>query len=395
MMRQLDEIFHPPGWTPDGNGNGNHDTKAVETGPMLVCVADVEPRAIEWIWPSRIPAGRITMLVGRPGAGKSFLCSEITARVTTGSPWPDGRGKAPLGDVLIISAEDDAHDTLRPRLDASQADVNRVHLLTCVRRVDADGNQIECTFTLSDVLNLEKALQRLNGCKLCIVDPIGSYLGSRTDAHRENEVRAILAPVAQLAERYGVAMLVVAHRRKSGGETADATTLGSTGFTGIARAVYHLSRDPQNKARRLLLPGKHNLSEEPDGLAFTISGDPPCVQWEADAVSMNADDALADERTSGPEPEAREAAATWLRSLLASGEVESKEVERQAKDAGLAWRTVRRAADEIGIKREKNGFSGKWQWRLSKPGKQLGQAAGRHVDKGQLGQHGQLEGKTA
>ena len=153
-------------------------------------------------------------------------------------------------------------------------------------------------------------------------------------------------------------------------------------------------RDRQNKARRLLLPGKQNLSEEPDGLAFTIAGDPPCVHWESDPVCMNADDAMADERTPGPEPKAREAAEIWIRELLAGGEVESNTVKEQAKDAGLAWRTVRRAADEIRVKREKNSFTGKWQWRLPKTGNQLVQVPGQHEGLGQLGQLGQVTGKT-
>ena len=113
---------------------------------------------------------------------------------------------------------------------------------------------------------------RLPDCKLVVIDPIGSFLGNGTDAHRDNEVRGVLAPVAMLAEKHGPAVLVVAHRRKSAGSIADDLALGSRAFTGIARAVWHLTRDPDDKARRLLLPGKNNLAREGDGLAFSISG---------------------------------------------------------------------------------------------------------------------------
>jgi putative DNA primase/helicase len=396
-IAKLNQIFKSPS---NGDGSGNHEPTngaAIAhstSAPVLLCLADVEARPIDWLWAGRIPLGRISLLVGRPGAGKSFLCCDLSSRITTGVPWPDGCGKAPLGDVLIISAEDDPHDTTRPRLDGCGADVDRVHLLTAIAWTDNEGNPAERMFTLHDILNLEKALRQLPSCKLVIIDPIGSYIGGKIDANQDNEVRAVLAPVARLAEQYSVAVLIVAHRRKAGGDTADDTALGSRAFTGIARAVWHLSRDPNNKARRLLLAGKQNLSEEPDGMAFTICGNPPAVQWESDPVQMNADDALADERSPGPEPEKREAAAAWLRELLAGREIEANEVQRQAKEAGLAWRTVRRASGEIGIIKEKNAYTGKSQWRLPKSGKQLGQVGGQHEISGQLGQVGQPTGKT-
>lgn len=246
--------------------------KTPEPGPVLTCLADVEPRPVSWLWAGRIPLGRITLLVGRPGEGKSFLTTDAAARVTTGTPWPDG-SECPKGSVILISAEDDPHDTIRPRLDAHYADARKVHLLSAVRRVDADG-QYERMITLADLDAIEAALVRLPDCKLIVVDPIGSFLGGRTDAHRDNEVRGVLAPIAALAEKYGPAVLVVAHRRKSPGSIADDLALGSRAFTGIARAVWHLTRDHENKARRLLLPGKNNLAREGDGLAFSIIGDP-------------------------------------------------------------------------------------------------------------------------
>jgi RecA-family ATPase len=222
--------------------------------------------------------------------------------------------------VILISAEDDPADTIRPRLDAHGADARKVHLLSAVRRVDKDGQSSEVMFTLADVAALEAALKTRPDCRLIVVDPIGSFLGGRTDAHRDNEVRSVLAPVARLAEKYGPAVLVVAHRRKSTGDSADDLALGSRAFTAIARAVWHLSRDGKDKARRLLLPGKNNLAIEGGGLAFTITGAPPALAWERDPVSMSADEALAVENDdkadseSGPEPEARNQAADWLAS---------------------------------------------------------------------------------
>ncbi|MGD0463428.1 MAG: AAA family ATPase [Tepidisphaeraceae bacterium] len=350
------------------------DATDVVGGPMLVRMADVESREVRWLWRGRIPLGRITLLVGRPGEGKSFFTMDAASRVSTGSPWPDD-APCERGSVLIISGEDDPADTIRPRLDAHHADVLRVHLLSMVRRIGEDGKPFEVIFSLHDLLALEAALQRIPDCKLIVIDPIGSFLGGDVDAHRDNEVRSILAPVAKLAEKYGPAVLVVAHRRKSAGSIADDLALGSRAFTGIARAVWHLTRDSENKARRLLLPGKNNLAREGNGLAFTIAGDPPAIAWERDPVQMSADDALAienDDRKEdakpGPEPQARKAAEDWLRKLLATGEVPAAKVKAEAKAAGMIYRTVQRAAVALGVIHEKNSFDGGWQWRFPKPG---------------------------
>jgi hypothetical protein len=336
-------------------------------GPILTCLADVEPRPVSWLWPGRIPLGRITLLVGRPGEGKSFLTTDIASRVTTGTTWPDG-GVCPKGSVIIISAEDDPADTIRPRLDAHYADVANVHLLSAVRRVD-DKGQYERMVTLADLDAIEESLARLPDCKLIVVDPIGSFLGGRTDAHRDNEVRSVLAPVAKLAADNGPAVLVVAHRRKSAGTVADDLALGSRAFTGIARAVWHLARDPENTSRRLLLPGKNNLAAEGDGLAFTIIGEPARISWERDPVRMRADDALAAEQERrdtkpGPKAETRNRATEWLRELLQAGPMPSVKVREEAKSAGYAWRTVHRAKDELDVKPVRRKFSGEWFWEL-------------------------------
>ncbi|MBV8781097.1 MAG: AAA family ATPase [Phycisphaerae bacterium] len=355
-------------------------------GPIITCLADVEPREIQWLWPGRVPLGRITLLVGRPGEGKSFLTTDMTSRITTGTPWPDG-SDCPSGSVILISGEDDPADTIRPRLDAHHADVRRVHLLSMVRRIGEDGDARETMFTLADVVALEAALQKLPDCRLIVVDPIGSYLGGSTDAHRDNEVRGVLAPVAKLAEKYGPAVLIVAHRRKSGGTNADDMALGSRAFTGIARAVWHLCRKSdaddseaitgEKSSVRLLLPGKNNLAPEGDGLALTIGGQPPSIRWQREPVRMTADDALAienaggsvDESRPGPAPIKRDAAAEWLAAELADLQEHPVATLREAaKAAGLSWRTVERVRDQLGALYHRATFGGGYVWRLPRGG---------------------------
>ena len=331
--------------------------------PKLVTMADVESRPIRWLWPERIALGRISLLVGMPGAGKSFLTCDMAARVSTGQHWPDG-SPCERGSVLLVTAEDDPGDTIRPRLDAQGADVSRVHQLSGLQRQEIDGSNAEAIFSLGDAGALEAALRELKDCRLIVVDPIGSFLGARTDAHRDNEVRAVLAPVAKLAEQYGPALLVVMHRRKGGSAVADDTAMGSRAFTGIARSVWHLSRDPENRDRRLLLPGKSNLTKEQSGLAFAIAGDPGAVQWEREPVKMTADDAMAQEQGDRGEVSALDEATSWLRDALTAGARSAKELRDEAQRYGIAWRTVERAKGKLGIFNGPEGFGGPWVWKL-------------------------------
>ena len=334
--------------------------------PVLRCVADIAAREVAWLWRDRIPLGRLTLLVGRPGEGKSFLACDIAARVSRGAPFPDG-ADCPEGSVILVSAEDDPADTIRPRLDAHKANVRRIHLLSAVRYVGEDGTSKEVMFTLADVAAIESALKALVDCRLIVVDPIGSVLGGRVDAHRDNEVRSVLAPIARLAEKYGVAVLIIAHRRKAGGDHADDLALGSRAFTGIARAVWHLVRDPEQKERRLLLSGKNNLSVEGNGLAFTIAGNPAVLAWEANPITMNADDALATSNRDGEE--SREGARLgeaqkWLRELLAVGPLAAKDIQRQARECGIASRTLARAKREENVRAYRPNVPGPWYWGL-------------------------------
>lgn len=336
--------------------------------PDLICLADVEPAEVPWLWPGRIPLGRMSLLVGRPGAGKSFLTCDIAARLSRGREWPDG-GVAPTGGTLFICAEDDPADTVVPRLNGAGADRQRVHMLRAAKLVESSGKESSVAFDLSNVDLIRSALDRLPDCRLVVIDPIGSYLGGGVDAHRDNEVRSVLAPLANLAAAKGVAVLLVCHTRKAEASFADDTALGSRAFVGLARSVLHLTIDPDNRTRKMLLPGKCNLAEAAPGLAFEIGGDPPALGWEPEPlVGVHADDAMAalkkpgDRR--GPAPAARDAAKDWLTVALRDGQVPVNILRKHSEAAGLSWRTVQRASEELGVRPEKQSFSGGWAWSL-------------------------------
>jgi hypothetical protein len=337
--------------------------------PDMVRLADVPPQKVSWLWYGRIPLGRLTLLVGRPGSGKTFAACDIAARVSRGSHWPEaGFDCAPLGDVLLISAEDDPADTIRPRLDAAGANCERIYLLRAAKIVMNDGTEKAVSFDLSNVDLIRDAINQLPECKAIVIDPIGSYLGGQIDAHRDNEVRSVLTPLAALAAERGVAVLLVCHTRKTLASFADDMTLGSRGFVGLARSVLHVMADPDDEGRKLLLPGKCNLSAPPDGLAFRIAGNPPRLDWEPEPVRLRADDMVSpkvdrgDKR--GPEPETRNAAVEWLAGLLQDGPQPVAQIRRQAKAADLSWGTVRRAQESLGIVPRKGGLDLGWTWGL-------------------------------
>lgn len=333
--------------------------------PIVVRMSDVVAKPVSWLWHGRIPRGCVSVLAGRPGDGKSFATVDWAARVSTGQAWPDG-GPACGGDVLLVSGEDDPERVLRPRLDAHGADATRVHLLRAVHRISPSGKRGEGMFSLDDLPALEAALARLPEPVLCVIDPIGSFLGRRVDAHRDNEVRGVLAPVNALAERFGVAMVVVAHHNKSSAGRADDLILGSRAFTGLARAVVHLLRDPDDDARRLLLPGKMNLARQPTGLAFRVEGEPGRVVWESAPVDLKADGVLA--ALSGRQcgGGVLEEATEWLRDVLSAGPQSAGDVRERAERDGIKGRTLDRAKAALGVVATREGFAndGRWVWVL-------------------------------
>lgn len=333
-------------------------------GAVVISMDTVESRPVEWLWPGRIAVGTLTLLVGKPGAGKTFVTTDIASRVSTGTPWPDGT-PCPDGSVMFINGEDDPGFTLRPRLEAHKADTRRVDLLDKIKVLEK-GTIRETTFSLDKLQHLETVVQERPDCRLIIIDPVGSFLGGDVDSFRDNEVRSVLAPLAKLAASYHVAVLIVAHRRKGGGSVADEMALGSVAFTGIARTVYHLMPDPDDANRRLLLPGKNNLGPSVDGLAFSILGSPAAVTWEREPVKMTADEAMAKERDVVQHRAPRlTAASDWLRMFLSAGPRYATDVLSEGKKSGYTKDTLERASNKLQVKKGPAEFRGQWVWELA------------------------------
>jgi archaellum biogenesis ATPase FlaH len=175
----------------------------------------IAPEAIRWLWPGRIPAGKLTLFVGDPGKGKTLAAVDLAARMSRGHAFPDG-ASCERGAALILSAEDSASDTIRPRLDAADADVSRVYFIKAVKVTLEDGQTGESSFSLErDLVKLEETLKKHPGIKVIILDPLSAYLGTKVNSWRDTEVRALLTPLVEFASRTGVAIIGILHLRKS------------------------------------------------------------------------------------------------------------------------------------------------------------------------------------
>jgi putative DNA primase/helicase len=347
-----------------------------ESSLIIRCMADIEPEKVEWLWSGRIAIGKQTLIGGEPGLGKSQITAALAAAVSTGGEWPCNEGRAPRGSVIILSAEDDASDTIRPRLDAAGANVHSVHLISAVSQKDGTGRR---SFNLqADLDKLEKEIARIGNVRLVIIDPVSSYLG-KTDSHKNADVRGTLEPLGDMAARMRVAVVSITHFSKGDGKSAVNSFIGSIAFVAAARAAFIVTRDPENDdpARRLFVQAKNNLAIDSGGLAFRVEqrmvGNDivaSTVIWEGERITQTADEILAAGRENKDTPERAEA-EEFLKDILATGPRPATEVLAEAKGAGIADRTVRRARKSVGIKpyrkaESENGLgkTGRWYWSL-------------------------------
>lgn len=318
------------------------------------------------------------MLAGNPGLGKSQITASLAAVATTGGSWPVDRTRCERGNVVFLSAEDDAADTIRPRLEAAGADLSRVFILDAVvEAFNAEGGEIRRTFNLkTDLTRLGAMLAEIGGAAMIVIDPITAYLGE-ADSHKNAEVRALLSPLSDLAAKHGAAIVCVSHLNKSSAGEAMMRITGSLAFVAAARAAFIVARDPENEARRLFLPLKNNIGNDQTGLAFAIQSaqvkspagqiETSRVAWEPDPVSVTADEAM----TPQGDPEERSAlddARQFLLGLLADGPVRAGQIKSDADGAGFGWKTIQRAADRLGVERQKDGMKGGWTWKLPPKG---------------------------
>jgi putative DNA primase/helicase len=340
---------------------------------MVQLASDIVEQPIEWLWPNRMAVGKLTLIGGMPGIGKSQFTTFLAAAVTARRPLPCGEGAAPQGKVLILSAEDDAADTIKPRLMAAGADCSKVAIVTAVR---AEGGAGERTFNLqADLDILEQYITQEGDVRLIVIDPITAYTGN-IDSHNNAQVRAVLTPVTQMAARLRVAICAVTHLNKAKGANAINSFIGSIGYVATSRGSFLIARDPDDDGRRLFALAKPSIGPESEGgLAFrvcqSVVGDnivAPTIEWESSHVTITADEIVA--ATAEPAGDKHEA-VEFLAEMLAPGPLPVKTLMAAAEEGGMPWIAVRRAKKALGVSASRQAADpmdatqgGQWIWSL-------------------------------
>src|SRR5215217_4277687 len=346
----------------DGTERKVEDLRQEEVGRLL---SDVEPEEVSWLWPSWLALGKLALVDGDPGLGKSAVTVDLSARASAGKAFPDGAECEPAG-VVLLSAEDGLADTIRPRLDAAGADTSRILALATV----PDEKRHDRLLSIpEDLARIEKGIRRV-GARLVVVDPLMAFLSGETNSHRDQDVRRALAPIAGLAERTGAAVLVIRHLNKASANNPLYRGGGSIGIIGAARIAFVVGKDPQDENRRVLASTKNNLAMSPASLMFSLeeaeSGSVR-VNWLGQS-EVSAKDLLATPQDR-EHADARSEAVEFLNEVLADGPVAASQVKEEAEDAGISERTLARAKKVVGVMSYREGEigergKGQWLWKL-------------------------------
>lgn len=329
---------------------------AVKLDDLVIRLDQVERRAITFLWEPWIPMRKISILAGKPGIGKSYILQAIATHVTNGSPLPGQTGRNEPANVLIFAAEDDASDTLRPRLEDMGADIGRVLVFDLERSSFTFGDE---NFTM-----LEMLIERFRP-KLVIFDPVVSFMGKRVDINRQNEVRGAIGPLIPIAMRHDVAIVIIAHAKKGTEAAAIDLMMGSVDFSAAVRSAMVAFPDPLLRPGQgeggILTHAKTNVSRKGGSIRYSIDG--TRFAWGA-KVDMSADDLATMAAGNVQERGALKEAVAFLEQFLASGPMPANDVRVEAKARGISMTTVTRARWTLNVLTNKSGFQGAYTWSL-------------------------------
>lgn len=336
-----------------------------EDGVRLVRASEMMPLPVLWLWLYWLARGKLHILAGPPGSGKTTLMITFIAIVTTGGQWPDG-SRCKAGNVLIWSGEDDAADTLVPRLIAAGADMTRVWFITGARV----GNETIPFDPARDLAQLTAEAAKIGDVALLAVDPIVSAVTG--DSHKNTEVRRALQPLVDLAAHLNAAVLGISHFSKgTGGRDPTERVTGSVAFGAVARIVLVAAKskgDDGSDRRRVLARTKSNIGPDDGGFEYYLEQTEinPTVQaskivW-GQAIAGSARDMLAESDQEDDSGSALDSACRFLRDLV-KGEMSVVDIKSETAAAGFAWATVRRAKDRLGLQAHKLGMGAGWVWR--------------------------------
>ena len=320
----------------------------MKTELKLISMRDVQTEAVQWLWYPYLPRGKLTIVQGDPGEGKTTFVLAVIAALTRGEALPESEQALEPLNVIYQTAEDGLADTIKPRLDAAGADCSRVLVI--------DESQRE--LTLCDH-RLEQAVQQTEA-QLIVLDPIQAYLGDGVDMHRANEVRPVLKRVAAMAERTGCAVILIGHMNKAQGLKAGYRGLGSIDFRAAARSVLVVGRLKDDPTVRVVAQDKNSLAPEGKSIAFLLDGEHG-FQWKG-ACDLSVDDVL----SGGGRFQTKTTRMEEALEQVLTEPVPAEEVLNRAKELGVSERTLMIAKKNLGVVSEKRGSQ--WYWRLPEQG---------------------------
>ena len=322
---------------------------------IAVNMSTVEEEAIDWIWPDRIALGMFTILLGDPELGKSWFSLYLATMLSTGGTFPDGI-IAPTLNTVVMSCEDGVANTVKPRLRTLGADQSRIWHFS---EVEEKGRRR--LPTLTDLVAIEELLAT-HRPGLFVVDPVNAYLGAKCDSYRDSDVRALLAPVAVLLDKYRCAGLAVMHPKKGAAPKAIQRINGSIAFGALCRLALLVTKDESEDApedQTLILGAKNNVGARAKGLAFTLRDGQ--LLFSHEPVDAKADDV----GKAQPKPKPPSPAEELLLALLAKspdGRVKAHEAIEAGEAAGISESTLRRAMGKLGLRSRRLGFGLEVVW---------------------------------
>ncbi|MFU0823286.1 AAA family ATPase [Pseudomonas lundensis] len=323
-----------------------------------VSAASIKPVAIRWLWPGWLAKGKLHILAGAGGTGKTTLLLSLIATITTGGRWPDGSRCSEPGNALIWSSEDDLSDTLVPRLTAAGADMSRVHFIKC--RVNAQG-ETDPFDPANDIALLRATASEIGGVSLLMLDPIVSAV--KGDMHKANDVRRALQGVVDFAEQNLCAVVGISHFAKGGAGSSPADrVIGSQAFSALARTVLVAAKEERSDMR-VLARAKSNIGTDEGGVSYTIE---PCdiedgiettrVRW-GDVIEGSAREILGDAEACDEERlDDSDNPAEALRRILSAGPLTGKEAKNLMVGNGYTQKQIRNARENLSITTARAGF---------------------------------------